>query len=78
VYGADESRSRSLRRILLRLHEGDSFAGLSARYPRIFPREALHILGNSSAGGHAYTYRVEFDVPGGKVTRVAVEPRVAR
>jgi hypothetical protein len=75
VYGADDSRSRSLERILHRVHEGDAFADLSARYPKIFPREALHMIGNSSADGHRFTYRVEFDRLGGNVTRVEVERR---
>ncbi|MFN8179724.1 MAG: hypothetical protein U0167_17475 [bacterium] len=75
VYGADDSRSRSLERILRRVHAGDSFADLSARYPKIFPQEALHMLGNSGAGGHGFTYRVEFDHEGGSVTRVEVARR---
>lgn len=77
AYGADASRSRSLERILRRVRVGDPFEELADRYPRLFDTPTNAITGNSSAGGRAFTYRVEFDEVGGRVSAIEVERREA-
>jgi hypothetical protein len=74
VYGAEGSRTRALGRILSRVRAGDRFADLAARYPRIFATPGTGMTGHAASAGRGFAYRVEFDEPGGAVTRVEIEP----